>query len=313
MPTHEPVVNTIIPKAPEKEIPVRVVSTRPPGPKVQQKPPVAENGNQTIPNETVQVADSTAAAESVKLSPQLSALARKEQAFRQRELALKQKEESQAEDLKLAQEFKELKAKLSAKDFSQAEQLGLNYDEYVKYKIDQANGEDPNLQKFKTLEDEIQKMKKTQEESDKQAFEETVSAYKKEIFTAVETDPKFLKVKRFEDQDSEGKTFTGMDVALNLILDAWEKDNEEMTVQQALVDTEMFITERAKKMAALIEEPKPAVEERRLPPPKPGVRTLTNQMQPTAVEAKPAVPLSKLPDAERYAEARRRALARRQQ
>lgn len=302
MPTQEPIQNTMIPKKEEPAIPVRVVVTKPQAPKVQPNPVVAQNGNQQTINETAPAADSATPAESVKLSPQLSALARKEQAFRQRELALKQREESQASDLKLAQEFKELKTKLSNKDFSEAEKLGLNYDEYVKYKIDQANGEDQNAQAMKKLEDQIKALEQGQEENAKQEFEETVMAYKKEIVSAVSNNPEYSTIK--------GKKAESH--VLQLILDSWEEDQIEMSVEEACKDVEEALVADAKSYLDLPKF-KTVEEQRKLPPPKPGVRTLTNQMQTTATTAQSAVPLSSLPEAQRYEEARRRVLARRQQ
>lgn len=312
MPTREPIVNTLIPKEAPKPIPERVAVTRDPRAKQRTGVGSTVNAHQEITVETAPAAVSAPAAESVTLSPKDSALARKEQAFRQRELALKQSEESHAADLASAKEYAELKVKLSAKDFSAAEKLGMNYEEYTKYLLDKQAGDDPQAQKLKALEDEIQALKKGQEENIENQYEATVSEYRKELAAVVETKPEFLKVKKFEDVDSTGKTFTGLDVALQLILDTWEQDGEEVTVEQALADTELFIRERAKKMAALIEEPKPVEQERNLPPPKRGVSTLTNQMQPSGSEQKVEKPLHLFSEAERYAEARRRALAKRQ-
>lgn len=312
MPTHQPVVSTLVPKEEAKPIPVRVISTRNSKPK-SKSIPVADstNGNQAANAVSDPAAASATTAESVKLSPQLSALARKEQAFRQREQALKQREKDLEAKLAKSDQFDQLQAKIAAKDYSEAEKAGMNYEDYVQYKLNQQAGEDPNSIAFKKLEDEIQVLKKGQEDSASQQFDETVEAYRKELSASVESKPEFQKVKKFEDEDSKGKKFTGIDVALQLILDSWEEDGEEMTVEQALVDTEIFIRERAQRMASLLDDPKPAAEAKPLPPPKPSVKTLTNQMQPTANTQKPAS-LQHLSESERYAEARRRVLARRQ-
>ncbi len=91
MPTIQPLAPAITPSAEAKPIPVRVISTK----TVPREPTVTtekkEIANQQINNGKV-VAESTAPAESVSLSPQLSALARKEQAFRQREQAVAERE-----------------------------------------------------------------------------------------------------------------------------------------------------------------------------------------------------------------------------
>lgn len=310
MPTKEPFVEPVkmAPAAPAP-IPERIAVTKAQRPVIKSAPE-QENGNQQITTDKGPE-ESAGTEESVNLSPQVSALARKEQAFREREARLKQREQDLEADLKSAQEYKELKTKLGQKDFSKAEELGLNYDEYVQYKLEKVTDEDPNVQAIKGLEKKLTDLEKKQEEEANQEFEATVSAYKTEIFKSVENDPQFATVKKFEMMGSEGKTFTGKDVALRLILDAWENDGEELSVEQALTETKTFISEFAKKMAGLIDEPKPVEDAKKLPPPKPGVKTLTNQMQSGAKKAFDAKPLHTLSDAERYQEARRRMLAKR--
>jgi hypothetical protein len=300
MPTQEPVAPGLAPKVEEKEIPVRVVSTKTTLAKTQENQSVPENKNQTIHNETAAPEASGTTEESVKLSPQISALARKEQAFRQREIALKQREKDLELDLASAREFKELKEKLSAKDFSQAEKLGLNYDEYVKYKIDQVNGEDPNAQALKKLEGEIESLKKGQEESAQQEFEETVLAYKKEILAQTANNPEFAGIKKLGAEQH----------VLQLILDSWEEDGIELSVQDACKDVVTWLKAQSDTLGEVF---KPVEEPKKLPPPRPGVKTLTNDMRVTGKEAAPQVPLHKLSEAERFAEARRRVMARRQQ
>ncbi len=91
-----------------------------------------------------------------------------------------------------------------------------------------------------------------------------------------------------------------------------EEDGEEMTVEQACKDIEDFIVEQGKKMTELTKFKAKPEAERKLPPPRPSVNTLTNNMLPPSGEPKPTVSLSDLSESERYAEARRRVQARRQ-
>ena len=295
MPIQEAIVNTMLPKEVEKPIPVRTVSTR---------TVPRQNLNQTNTSVGDPAVASATPAESVRLSPQLSALARKEQAFRQREQALKEREKAFEARTSDADKYSQLKTKLGAKDYSEAEELGLSYEEYTKYLLDKQAGEDPQTQRFKQLEDEIQALKKSKEESAAQEYEETVAAYKTEIAKLVETSPDFPKVKKAKREDA----------VLQLILDSWEADGTEMTVEQASKDVELFLGEEAKKWASLIEEPEqsPGVPNRVLPPPRPGSMTLTQQMQPPSGKREPAKSLQHLSESERYAEARRRVLERRQ-
>ena len=319
MPTREPIADLIIPREPVKEIPTRVAITRDPklAPKVvantQNQAASQTNPNQAATSGNSQAADSAASAESVQLDPKASALARKEQAFRQREQALKQREKDLEAKLAKADQFDQFQTKISANDFSEVEKLGGNYEGYTKYLLEKQAGEDPTSQKFKALETELQDLKKRQEESSAEAFDETVRAYRTELTTFIDSNPDLSTVKKFKDTDHEGKEFTGVDVALQFILDSWKEDQEEVTVAEAAKLTKQFLAEKAKQWASLVDEPKQVDEAKPLPPPKPGVKTLTNQMQPTGNAQAPQKSLQHLSESERYAEARRRVLARRQQ
>jgi hypothetical protein len=299
MPSHEAIVNTIIPQVVDKPIPVRTVQTR-----VGTRPQ-AQNVNQPDNAVSNQAAEPAATAESVRLSPQLSALARKEQALRQERAAFMAEKKALEARLAEAEQYSQLKTKLTSKDFSAAEELGLSYEEYTKYLLDKQAGEDPNTLAFKKLEDEIQTLKKGQEEKAAQEYEETVAEYRQEIAKLIESSPDFPKVKKAKAEKA----------VLQLILDSWEEDGVEVTIQQASKDVELFLNEEAKKWAALTEEPEssPGVPERVLPPPRPGSKTLTQQMQPPSGQKAPAKSLQHLSENERYAEARRRVLERRQQ
>lgn len=297
MPTHEAVVNTMVPREVEKPIPVRTVNTR-------TVPRSPQNIDQVVTPEVSPAADSAAPAGSVKLSPQLSALARKEQAYRQREQALKEREKSLESRLAEAEQYSQLKAKIGSKDYSVAEALGLSYEEYTKYLLDKQTGEDPNAQKFKTLDDEIQALKKSQEDKATKEYEDTVADYKREIAKLVESSADFPKVKKAKKEDA----------VLQYILDSFDDDpNSDMTLEQAAKDVEQFLTEQAKQWASLIEEPKQEEVQPKLPPPRVGSKTLTQQMQGTSTTEIPKKSMQHMSDSERYEEARKRAIARLQQ
>lgn len=306
MPTREAIVDQIIPQQVEKPIPVRVVQTRV-GPKVTQN--IDQRATSDKP-----AAASAATEESVRLSPQVSALARKEQAYRQRELALKEREKALEEKLAKADRYSQLETGFAAKDYSKAEELGLSYEEYTKYLIDRQAGEDPQGQRFKALEEEIQTLKKGNEEKATREYDETVAMYRDELSQGAES-PEFQMVKKFKDKNSEtNEEFTGVDVALQFILDSWEKDSKAVSVEEALKLTKDFLVSEANKFAALNEQPESEVEGKQaLPPPKTGARTLTQHMQPAGVTKQPVKSLQHLPDDARYAEARRRVLERRAQ
>ncbi|CAM6002764.1 unnamed protein product [Sphagnum balticum] len=243
--------------------------------------------------------------ESVTLSPQLTALARKEAATRQREAAIKEREKQLEAKLAQAQEYEELKTKLASKDFSAAEKLGLTYEEYANYQMQKLAGEDPQKQELEAIRSEVTALKKQQEESVSRQYDANVAEYKKAIATLVESEPKFSGIKKIGEQ--------GREAVLQYILDSFEEDGLELSVDQAAQDVQDFMKEEAKKMAVLLEDETPAVEAaRKLPPPKVGMKTLTQQVT-TSSERAPLKPLYRMSDEERWAEARRRVEARKQQ
>lgn len=302
MPTIEAIVNTAIPQQVEKPIPVRTVTT-----KYQQRPSglpdKPQNRDQGTINRNSPGADSPTPEESVRLSPQLSALARKEQAVRQRELAMKQKEKELESRLAEADKYSQLKTKFSSKDFSEAESLGLSYEDYTKYVLDKGAGEDPEADRFKSIEEQVQALKKSQEENAEQEYEETVAEYKTEIAKLVDTSASFPMIKK------AGRT----DAVLQLILDDWENDSKETSIEDAAAQVESYLGQEAKQWAALldVEEQAPDERERSLPPARVSSRTLTNEM--AASDIKPVnKSFQHMSEQERYAEARRRVLERRQ-
>ncbi len=300
MPTQEAIVDSIIPKQVEKPIPTRTVSTRL-GPKP------TEIAGQPITNNSPAAESAPVPEESVRLSAQVSAIARKEQAFRQREQALKEREKAIEARLLDADKFGKLKEKISAKDFSEAEALGLSYEDYTKYVLEKQEGEDPKEARIRALEERLAAKEKDEETSAANQYEETIGEYKKEIAKLVSLDPEFSSIKELKREDA----------VLQLILDAFEADGEELTVNEAARQIEDYLVDYGKKFTSLPkfkttnEEAKPQeVEQRMLPRPMVG-RTLTNDMTVNS-EKRPLKSLQHLSESERYAEARRRVLERRE-
>lgn len=299
MPVLEAIVSNVLPKPVEIPIPTRTVNTR--GPKAPPAESIRDQAD-TLRDKVVG-ADSSTTAESVRLSPQLSALARKEQAFRQREQALKDREKEIDAKLADAERFAQLKAKTGAKDFSEAEALGLDYEGYTNYLLAKQNGEKPEVQAFKKLEDKIAAMAQREEESKTAQYESTVAEYRTEIASFVESKPEFAGLKSPEHQKA----------VLQVILDAFEKDDEELSIEQAAQDVKAFLMAQAKELEIFLEKKveEPLAEERKtLPPPsKSGLKTLTQQVT-TGASAVPLKSLQHMSEQERYAEARRRAVAK---
>lgn len=283
-----------------KDIPVRIVSTKSVKP-VEEKKVVQENANQQNKVEDKKVAESAPPAESVALSENMSAAARKEQAFRARERQLAEREQKISGSEAKAKRFDEIEAAIKAKDFIKLDELGFEYSEYVKYQLEKPAADDPHAKDIKEVRGELAQMRKEQEEKAEREYEETKTAYRSEITKVVDDNPDFSSIKELKLQEN----------VLKLILDAWEEDEEQMSVEEACKEIENFIVEQGKKLSTLPKlKPAAPTEEKKLPPPR-RVSTLTNDMSPAA-PARPNVPLHKLSDAERILEARRRVQARKQ-
>lgn len=278
----------------------KVIGAQPPNRLAEAQARVAERLGQTNTNvETPKAEESKPATEeSVKLSPHMAALARKEQKFRQEQHKLKTDRAAlDAEKAEVA-ELKTLREKLAAKDYSGIESQ-LSYEEYTQYLINKDKGTNPEQQALKKLEDEVNGLKKSQEENVSKQFEAAVNERRQAVNKLVETNPEFARIKKANMQETVVKH----------ILDTWEHDSVELSVEDALKEVNEALIERAKKWAALLEEEQaPTIdgEKKQLPPMKQGIKTLTNQM--TTGDVKRAVrPLHTMSEGERYAEARRRA------
>lgn len=236
--------------------------------------------------------------ETVKLSPQVAALARKEQRFRQQEQELKAQRESLEKEKSEIAELRAMKAKLATKDYSGLDGL-VDYNEYSQYQVDKLNGADPVRDEIKKLTSKISEIEKSNQDNVSKQFEAAVSERRIAVTELVDKDPGFPRIKRAKAQEA----------VVQHILDTWEHDSKELSVDQAAKEVEELLVEKAKQWAALLEEEKAAPvegEKKQLPPLKQGLKTLTNQV--TAGDLKrPAKSLQHMSDTERWAEARRRA------
>lgn len=241
--------------------------------------------------------------ETVTLSPQMAALARKEQKIRSQEQDLKKKvAELQASTQEIA-ELKALKEKLKNKDYSGVEDL-VKYDEYTQYLIEKEGNLTPEQQQLKDLQEEVKSVKSAHEEDISKRFEAAVNDRRKAVTQLVASSPNFSSIKELKAEEA----------VVQHILDTWEHDSIDLSPEEAAKEVEAELFERAKRwssLAKLKDQLDPAVasapKEKELPPLKPAVKTLTNNMQSSGDRARPLKPLSQMSDSERWAEARRRA------
>lgn len=241
--------------------------------------------------------ESKAPEDAVRLSPQLAALARREQKFRQeRQQFEKDRTQIAAEREEIAQ-LRAMKEKLAAKDYSGLDGL-VNYDDYSQYQVNKLNGADPVQDELRKLQNEISEIKKSSEDNVTKQFEAAVNERRLATTELVDKSDQFPRIKKAKAHEA----------VVQHILDTWEHDNKELSIEQAAKEVEEILLEKAKQWSALLEEEKKEAEgeKRPLPPLKPGIKTLTNQV--TSGDFKrPMKPLHQMSDSDRWAEARRRA------
>lgn len=210
-------------------------------------------------------------AKEVTLSPQLTALARKEAKIRQQEQEFKAEkgkfEAERAEVSKLAA----IKAKVDAKDYSVLDEMGISYEEWTKYLIEKGDSEKPEAQALKKLESKVESIEKANQENINKQYEATLNQYRREIKQLVESNPEFDSIKSQKAEEH----------VLQHIVETFNEDGETLTVERAAKEIEDFIIEEAielSKLKRVQEKLKPAVEEKTLPPPRSTFKTLTNQV-----------------------------------
>lgn len=247
-------------------------------------------------------ADTTEAPEeTVQLSPKVSALARKEQAIRKRELELRNKERELEAKLSDSEKYKSLKEKIAAKDYSAAEELGLSHEEYTQHLLKQQESKDPATERYRKIENELESLKKAQEDSSVKEYQANQALWKAEITKVVSENEEFSSIKEMKAEE----------FVLQHINDSFEEDGTELSAEEAAKEIEAALVARAEKFASLSKIKKKSEDApRSLPPPK-ASKTITQNMTTTSVKSS-TKPMHLMSDSEQWAEATRRYLAQRQ-
>ncbi len=243
-------------------------------------PPLRESkpeGTETAPTQKIGQPGTTEEGKTgeVTLSPQLTALARKQQklqaeiqAQRDREAAWTAKEADYVPKSSL-----QAKAKQNVNEALQ-EALGMDYEAITQLVLSQGQDADP----LGELRSEVQQMKKSQEENVNKQYEATLKQYRAEAESLISSDPKaFHFINKGKHQD----------VVVQHIVETWEENPDKiLTVEQAAKEVEEFLRADAKEKADALRELDPPQEEetkpaqKTLPPPRPQApRTLTNQVE----------------------------------
>ncbi len=237
--------------------------------------------------------------ESVTLSPKVSALARKEQAQRLKEKALLQREKDLADKLAKAEKFEELTKKLANKDYSAADELGLQYEEYVKHELNKEATKNPEEERVRQLEERLEALQKAQEEKEVKEYQANQALWKQEI----------VKVAKENDDFSTVRELGAEDIVLQHINDSFEEDNVELTVEQALKDIEEALVARAEKFASVTKVKNKLSENKVLGAPKSKISTITQNMTTTPKTASTSKPFHLMSESEQIQEAIRRVQA----
>lgn len=240
------------------------------------------------------------AAESVTLSPQMAALARKEQRFRQEQQAVKAREiELQKREAKVAA-LEAMEAKLAAKDYSALDGI-VDYEALTVHELNKLNGLDPAQEALKKLSEKVDLVEKSQKDDVTKRFEAAVNERRKAVTSLVETNDEYSSIKEMKAQEH----------VVQHILDTWEHDNIDLSPEQAAKEVEELLLERANKWASLTKLKATGLnveDKKSLPPLKPGIKTITNNMTAQGEVKRPVKSFQHMSDSERYEEARRRAL-----
>jgi hypothetical protein len=231
----------------------------------------------------------------VALSPKISALARKEQAQRQREFALKKREQELADKLARADKYDQLKEKLAKGDFSAVETEGLEYDKYAEFKVKELEAKDPREERLLKHEQELAELKKQLEEKEVKEYQLNQQLWKNEISKTIETQEEFRTLKRDPGM---------VDLILQHINDSFEEDNVELSAEQATREIQQALRERKKKLDLILEDEETPAQ-KSLGPPKSSPKTITQNMTvtPKTLQSKPFHLMS---ESEQIAEAYRR-------
>lgn len=253
-----------------------------------------KTGQSTISEETSEKA--------VTLSPQLTALARRQQKLQQEIQAQRDKEAAWATKEADYVPKSTLKARFQEDPLEGLkEYMGMDYEQFNAAVLSKLNGADP----VRELRSEIDQLKKNQEDNTNKQYEATLKQYKAEADALVSSDLKaFHLINKGKHQDA----------IVQHIVETWQENPDSvLTVAQAAKEVEEVLRENARAQAAALKELDAPVEEaapnpkKTLPPPqRGGAQTLTNQVDRTPQGRIPNQ-MQHLSMKERLAEAVRRA------
>lgn len=243
--------------------------------------------------------------ESITLSPKISAIARKEQAQRQREKDLANKERTFAEKMADAEKYRKLTEKLANKDYSAVDELNIPYEEIVKHELTKEAAKDPVKEEIQKLREENEAIRKSIVEKEHQEYQANQALWKKEVDKTIQETDEFPTL----------KIYGGEKAVLDHINDSFEEDGIELTVDEAaaqleeaayqdkLADYEKFLKVQEFKSISKVSENKV------LGAPKTAIKTITQNMTTTPKTSPASKPFHLMNEHEQIQEAIRRVQA----
>lgn len=257
------------------------------------------SGAPADPNRQVETAEETPPTEvkEATLSPQLTALARKESKLRAQEQAFKAREQAAVTKEAEFGKLTELKAKIAAKDYSILDEIGVSYEEWTNYLINKGAEISPESRKVAELEKKLSTFEEQQKANVNKQYEATVNQYRRDVTNLVASNPEFDSIKAQKAEEH----------VVQHIIDTFNEDGEILTVEQACKEVEETIIEEAEQYLKLSKvkakfQPIESAQPKTLPPPKNSPRTLTNQAT-AGTESKPKNQFQHLSPKERIAQA----------
>lgn len=255
-----------------------------------------------VPQNLKQETNVEAPQEEVRLSTKISALARKEQLIRRQEAEIKRLRQQYESKLADGDKYASIKDKIKNKDYSGAEELGMTYEEYTQHLLNKQASEDPAEQRRLALEEKLAKLEKNQEEQTQREYQANQNLWKKEISKVVSESDQFPTIKELEMEEA----------VLSHINDSFEEDGTELSAEEAAKEIEEALVLKVDKFSNLSVVKKKYEDQRSLGPPRPGPRTITQQMNVTS-EKLATKPFHLMSESEQIAEAYRRVQAERLQ
>ncbi len=243
-------------------------------------------------------------AEEVTLSSKVSAIARRDQAQRQREKQIAEKERTFAEKMADAEKYRKLTEKLAAKDYSAVDELGINYEEIVKHELNKEASKNPEEERVRQLEEKLTAIEKAREEDAVKEYQVNQTLWKEAIDKAINENDEFASL----------RVFGASKVVQDHINESFEEDGIELTVEQAAKEIEEALYQKKQEdyekflQVQELKNKGKAPETKVLGAPKTQIKTLTQNMT-TSPRAQVSKPFHLMSESEQIAEAIRRVQA----